>query len=397
MWLLIFLFFGMTFVLGWTLFGYLIFVWSIGLFRGRSRPPFPSEWPSMSVIVPCYNEESGILEKLEDIRGQDYPRYRLEVVFVDGGSSDRTIEILSAALKDDAVCRIETCSGNGKVSQINHVLPRLRGEIVVNSDADSRLSSDALKWIAAEFAANSDVWVVGAYCRPDDNALEVEKYYWSAQNKGRFMETDARTSSIVIAQCYGFRRELLSAFPDDVVADDIYIALLANSQRHIVVYSRYATAVETRCPTSYSEFLPHKFRKSNAFLRETLRFLYVLPEMGPFCRMVLLTRIAQQLLLPLLGFFWLLVAGVLLTLFRFDIVIIGSVLLVALFVVTSWVIAFVRLPAGTGRHSLLTMVKGYVLTNLILFGTAVSYPFFRQGSCYTRLETEANAQRRDES
>jgi len=384
MWLLVFLFFAMTLLVGWSLFGYMLYIWSMGLFRERSVPRFPDDWPMLSVLVPCYDEEAQILDKLEDIRGLDYPRDKLEVVFADGGSQDATVEILQREIKDDEPFRVVECPRQGKIQQINHVLPSLRGEIVVNTDSDARLSPDALKWTVAEFAAAPDIRVVGLYCRPVDT-LDVERYYWDAQNKGRFLESDAATSSIVIAQCYAFRRDLFDAFPDDVIADDIYVAFEANARGYRTVYSRHATAMETRGPTTYSEFLPHKFRKSNAFLRESLRFLYRLPEMPPFCKMLLVTRIAQQLLLPWTALFWLLLAGVLLTLFRIDVVIFGAGLLMLLFIVTSRVFASVKLPEHPRGHSLATIVTGYVLMNIIMLATGLSYPFFRQGSSYARL------------
>lgn len=384
MWLLVFTFFVTILLIGWMLFGYLLFIWCMGLFRRNDQPSFPSSWPLVSVIVPCYNEQEQIIDKLEDIRNLDYSRDCLEVIFADGGSSDQTVELLTAAMGKDEPYRVLECPRRGKIHQLNHALSQVRGEIILNSDADSRLSPDALKWLTAEFASRPEVWVVGAYCRPGQT-LEVEQYYWSAQNKGRLMESLALSSSIVIAQCYAFRRGLLKAFPDDVVADDVYIAFHANTLGYRTVYSRYAMALEMRSPQSYEEFLSHKFRKSNAFLRENLRFLYRLPEMEPFCKMMLFTRTIQQLLLPWLLLFTILLSGVLLTTFRFDIVIIGFLFLLILFLLTSRVFAWVKLPDGPHHYPIATMIKGYFLTNLIMLATGISYPFFRQGSSYARL------------
>lgn len=384
MWLLVFLFFIVTVLLGWTLFGYLLFIWFMGLFHRKETPVFPDSWPMLSVIVPCYNEEEQIIAKLEDIRKLDYPRDRLEVVFADGGSRDRTPELLESAIKHDEPYRIIRCPCAGKVNQLNYVLPQLCGEIVVNTDTDARLLADAFKWIAAEFAAAPDVWTVGAYCYPA-NTLEIEKYYWDTQNKGRFLETDAWTSSIVVAPCYAFRKQLLKAFPEDVVADDIYVAFLANTLGYRTVYSRRAIATETRGPQKYTDFLPHKFRKSNAFLRESLRFLYRLPEMNPFCKMMFITRTAQQLLLPWAMVLWILIAGSLLTLFRFDIVLLDMIFLGILLILANRVIAWVKLPGKPPHHPVATIVKGYLLTTLIMLSTGLSYSFFRQGSSYARL------------
>ena len=141
----------MTLLVAWILFGYLLFIWFAGLLRRDPIPSFPSSWPMMSIVVPCYNESDQILGKLEDLRRIEYPRDRMEVVFADGGSSDRTPEMLDEAIGKDEPFRVVRCPRKGKINQLNHVLPSLRGSFVVNTDADARLAADAVKWMAAEF------------------------------------------------------------------------------------------------------------------------------------------------------------------------------------------------------------------------------------------------------
>lgn len=389
MWILILLFGLATAVLGWTAFAYPLVLWLIGLFRREQSPPTPARWPFLSLVIPCYNEREQLEAKLDDTRALDYPADRLEVVFVDGGSRDGSVEWLRRATAGDPRYRVVEAPRGGKINQLNHVLPDLKGEIVVSTDADARLEPDALRWIAAEFAVSPDVDVVGAYCRPTDQAYHIDRYYWDAQNKTRFLECRAANASIVVAPCYAYRRSLLTAFPDDVVADDLYVAFLCNARNGRVVYSRHVRAVEVRNPRDLGEFLPHKFRKSNAFLRESLRFLYCLPEMRPMVRLVFLTRIGQQLLFPWALAWWLGIAGSLLTLDpvpRYDVVAMSAGLLAALGLLVSRAFRSILLPDDDRhRHSLNTMVRGWILTTLVLLVTGLSYPFYRQDSSYARL------------
>ncbi len=391
MWILILLFGLATLVLAWTLFAYFLVIWFIGLFNPREKPVFPKEWPRLSVIVPVYNEAEQLDLKLDNLRALDYPEDRLEVVFVDGGSDDGTVERLEEAAGDVPAWHVVRSPAGGKINQINHVLPELGGDVIVNTDADAILEPHALLWIAAEFDRSPDVGVVGAFCRPADDAYEIDKYWWDAQNKCRLMECEASTASIVVAPCYAFRREILDRFPDDVVADDVYLAFACNVQGKSVVYSRHARAVELRNPRSLSEFLPHKYRKSNAFLRECLRFLYLLPEMNGFCRWMLVTRISQQLLVPWALGWWLLLAGSLVTLRpvpRFDVVVMAMSVLLLLFAFTSRAFRSVRVPKPQ-NFSLVTVAKGWILTTLLLMTTGLSYPFYRQSSSYARLTSKA--------
>ncbi|MBU0951919.1 MAG: glycosyltransferase [Elusimicrobia bacterium] len=387
MWLSVLIFVVITLILGWTLFGYFIYLFLIGLFNQKKPPVFPEIWPKISIIVPCYNEAGHILEKVKNLKEIDYPPDLLEIVFVDGGSSDNTLGLLKMEITRDKFFRIDVSPKKGKINQLNHILPETKGDIIVNTDVDGLLNKEAIKWIAAEFAQDPSVSVVGAYCYPDDT-LDIEHCYWSAQNKSRFLETFAKTSSIVVAQCYAFRKELLKSFPEDVVADDVYVAFLANSSGLKTIYSNLAKAPEIRTPKNYSDFIPHKFRKSNAYLRESLRFVYKLPDMDNFFKMMFVTKIAQQLFLPLAFFSWLFFAGVLITLFRFDIVIIGTLLLLVLLIITNRIFNWVKLPDGLHKYSLWTIIRVYIITNIIVFSTGLSYPFYRQDSSYKRLENK---------
>ena len=49
--------------------------------------------PSISVVIPTYNSEKFLLLCLQSINDQDYPKDKLEIIVVDGGSTDRTIDI----------------------------------------------------------------------------------------------------------------------------------------------------------------------------------------------------------------------------------------------------------------------------------------------------------------
>jgi cellulose synthase/poly-beta-1,6-N-acetylglucosamine synthase-like glycosyltransferase len=384
-WILIFLFGLSCLVIGWTCFGYYIYLRLKSLLRPREQEPLDCEnLPFVSVVVPCYNEREAILGKYLDLREQEYPKDRLEIVFADGGSTDGTLDVLAAQAKDDPTVRIIRCPEKGKISQLNHVLPQLKGSIVVNTDVDGRMELTTLSTLVREFYRGGDVAVVGAYVYPAD-ALALDQCYWAGQNRGRLLESDARTSSIVIAVCYAFRRELLAAFPPDVVADDIYVAFEANSRGLRTVYCRDAVVRELRAPASTDQFFAHKFRKSIAFLREGLRFLHKLPDMPSGWKMMYATKVAQMFLLPWAGLWFILLATSLLTMGRYDVVVLGVLFLVALLGTAGAIFRRIPLHEGAWEADFLTMLRTHVYSTLILLATGMAYPFYRQTSSYSRL------------
>lgn len=57
-------------------------------------------YPSVSMIIPVYNEQTIIAKKLDNIEEMNYPNDKIDVIFVDGNSTDNTKKIISEKSKD---------------------------------------------------------------------------------------------------------------------------------------------------------------------------------------------------------------------------------------------------------------------------------------------------------
>lgn len=377
-----------TLLLAWQLFGYVVWLRFAGYSRTAHAVAPPRHFPRLSVVIPCLNEEKLIVSKYRNLTACTYPPDQLEIVFVDGGSTDGTVALLRNIAEGDPRVRVMLCQSGGKIHQLNAVLPTLRGEVVMVTDADARLDTQALYWIAAEFECSAAVAVVGAFTRPCAG-LAVERCFWAAQNRVRLMESNAGHASLVIACCYAFRSDLLTAFPADVVADDVYIAALANSLGRQTKYTPLALVEELRTPQSLPEFFMHKARKSNAVLREMLRFAYRLADMPVRWKSILATRIVQQLLLPWCTVIWLAMAVSLVNLGQIDVVALSVGLLFTCLLATRKACTAVKLP-DEERFSVVTLALAYAYTMAVMIFTGLSYLSLRQTSRYARLgETSA--------
>lgn len=384
MWIIILGFAMATLLLGWTLFGYVVWLRFVGDSCKTRDVELPATYPTLSVIVPCLNERSQIRDKYRNLTDSTYPQDRMEIVFADGGSTDGTTEVLRDIAETHPQVRVVECPQRGKINQLNHVLPSTTGEVIVVTDADARLAPDALPWMAAEFTADPQTAVVGGYTSPRGGIM-VERCYWAAQNRIRLLESQVGHVSLVVACCYGFRRSLFETFPNDVIADDTYVAAVANTAGFRTTYCGNALIEELRTPVTLPEFFRHKFRKSNAVLREYLRFAYRLPDIDSCWKSILSTRLIQQLLLPWATAIWIMSAAVLANLGQIDIPLLGGGALIAAMFATRKATMSIELPDGPDRSNLTTVVLAYCYTMTILFATALSYPYFRQSSCYDRL------------
>lgn len=114
----------------------------ITLFENREKisDPKAKRFPKISIIVPAYNEVSTIRKSLESLLQLNYPKDQFEIIMIDDGSVDGTLQIA----QEFSQVRSFTKENGGKGSAINFGLKKVQGEFVVVLDADSFVSKDIL-------------------------------------------------------------------------------------------------------------------------------------------------------------------------------------------------------------------------------------------------------------
>jgi glycosyltransferase involved in cell wall biosynthesis len=109
----------------------------------------PQTPPFVSIVVPCRNEEAYLAHCLDSILAGDYPRDRLEVLVVNGASSDRTTEILARyAATHQGVVALENPGGTTPAA-LNIGIRAASGDIIVRMDAHVLYPPDYLCRIVA--------------------------------------------------------------------------------------------------------------------------------------------------------------------------------------------------------------------------------------------------------
>jgi glycosyltransferase involved in cell wall biosynthesis len=121
-----------------------------------------TEPPLVTVVVPAYEEESNIEACIASISAQDYPMHRLEIVVVDGGSSDGTVAAATRAFAGHRQVHgsVVTSSRGGISGNLNTALAAARGEVVCRVDAKCRIPPHYVRR-CVELLADQDVSVVG--------------------------------------------------------------------------------------------------------------------------------------------------------------------------------------------------------------------------------------------
>ena len=96
--------------------------------------------PKVSIIVPCYNEQSTIRLLLEALCAQTYPRADMEVIIADGMSQDGTREAVAGFQKDfpELEVRVVDNTRRNIPSGLNRAIEAARGEYIVRFDGHSK-------------------------------------------------------------------------------------------------------------------------------------------------------------------------------------------------------------------------------------------------------------------
>ena len=111
------------------------------------QPANFQELPSVTVLIPAYNEESNIFRKLRNISTYDYPKEKIEVILLDDSSSDKTCKVASKAFEmlglKGRIMRNDCRTGVNAL--FNRAIPSVDTDLVLLTDADVAASKDALK------------------------------------------------------------------------------------------------------------------------------------------------------------------------------------------------------------------------------------------------------------
>ncbi len=123
--------------------------------------------PTVSIIVPCYNEEKRIRILLDAIFAQTYPRELLDVTLADGQSTDRTREVIAAFQREHPALALQVVENplRSIPAGLNRAIAASRGEVILRLDGHSRPYPDYVaNSVAALEAAKGDnvggVWEI---------------------------------------------------------------------------------------------------------------------------------------------------------------------------------------------------------------------------------------------
>jgi len=207
--------------------------------------PADDQLPGVSFIVAAYNEEDCIAAKIANCLELDYPRDRIEFLFISDGSTDRTQAIV---LAHPAIRSLHQPQRQGKSAALNRAVGEATKEILVCSDANTVLNPDAIRQIVRHYQDPAIGGVAGEKkvlaSTGKDEVGQAEGLYWKYESF--LKKVDAACYSVVGAagELFSYRRALYEPIAAHVILDDFISSMKITQQGYRIAYEPGACAME---------------------------------------------------------------------------------------------------------------------------------------------------------
>jgi len=242
----------------WTHVGYPLFIALLA--RVRPRPVAAADiLPTVTFLIPAYNEEAVIERKLDNTLALDYPRELMEIVVTSDASSDRTHELVEGYA--DRGVRLLICPRGGKMPALDRATRQTTGEIICMGDANTVWDDDSVRRIVRPYADPEVGMVTGQVqlVNPNDGSNQ-EGIYWRYEMWVRTNESAVHSETASNGAIHSIRRSLYKELEP---ADDHDISF----PYHVVQQgSRAVYEPAARCVENMTTDIQDEYGRKSRFL-----------------------------------------------------------------------------------------------------------------------------------
>lgn len=257
----------------------------------HSIPSRQEETPLVSIVIPCRNEQGFIGKCLDSILSSDYPLDRLEILVVDGMSTDGTSRILSSYSERYSNIRVIENPKRITPAAFNRGIESARGELILIMSAHATYAPDAIRKLvrySAEFGAENvgGIWKVlprdngyigrgiafalshvfgigGARYRLVDERSEpawVDTAAYGCYRREVFEKIGLYNEDLVHSQDIELNLRLKSAGGRTLLAPDVVIHYYARTKLSAFAKHNFRNGQWVILPFAYSEVMPVAWR-----------------------------------------------------------------------------------------------------------------------------------------
>lgn len=230
-----------------------------------------SELPTVSIMVPCWNEETTVEGTVKSLLAMDYPKDKLKVLVINDGSTDSTWQVLQQFKGNSQVVLLQKENEGSKFAALNYGLTFVDTEIVGCLDADSHVDIQALRHSVSFFNDPEVMSVVPSMI------IDRPKTFWQVMQKPEYeialflrkIQSSLDAIYVTPGPFTIFRKSVfdtLGPYKEAYHTEDLEIALRMQMNHMKIVYSEN-TIVYTKGPASWIALLKQRIRWTYGFIK----------------------------------------------------------------------------------------------------------------------------------
>ncbi len=216
--------------------------------------------PEVCLFVTAYNESDYVKQKVKNSFSLDYPKEKIQYLWVTDGSDDGTPELLKAWSQLEVHHLDER---RGKMHAMNRGVKFVKAPIIIFSDTNTVLGNQSIREIVASFS-NPVVGCVAGEKRivekkSDAAAGAGEGLYWKYESWIKKLDAELNTAVGAVGELFAIKTELFEEVEPDTLLDDFLISLRIAQKGYKIDYTPNAFAEET-ASLNVKEELKRKIR-----------------------------------------------------------------------------------------------------------------------------------------
>lgn len=213
-----------------------------------------NQYPSISIIIPAFNEADCIEQKIENTLQLDYPKHLLQIIVVADGCTDNTIDLVK---KFEFVQLIAHDTRLGKSTAINLAMQQVTNTITVFTDANTLLNTSCLLHIVPHFLNPK---VGGVACEKqigksinEHIVSQMEGFYWKYESLIKQWESSIHSVIGAAGELFCIRTSLFSPLDASIILDDFMLSTSILKKEYSIAYEKKSFAVEAATFNLYEE------------------------------------------------------------------------------------------------------------------------------------------------
>lgn len=251
--------------------------------------------PTISILLPCFNEGKTVYDTIESISKSDYPPDRFEIIARDDCSVDDSYEWLLQAQRDFPRVRISVgrnSQNSGKAHTVCEALTHSFSELVMTIDSDCIFAPNAIRELVACFAdpqIGGVGGVVGVRNVNENIYTKAQTFvYYTSFHLMKSLETWSKTVTCISGCMFAMRRDLMLRLAPKVLERNwLGIAVNDGEDRfltHQILLAGYGTVINpdaqcwTTVPNDPQTLFKQQIRWQRSGIRDFILTLKMLPK-----------------------------------------------------------------------------------------------------------------------